>query len=257
MRKKILLLLLVLSIIGLGSLAGQEKGKTQNVFVSGIQMKAGLVASYNSAKIKVGTSEVENTLNFFTVGLQLDAELTDWLTVAASVGYAGNKFTDSLLFNQLPLSLQFESKQNNSMFFGVSGKSVFDVYNDFSVQPRAEFLYFKKLKVESPVVLPIVQGTATLENSFTQITLEVLGQYDGFSGVSVFLGPQLNFISGKLKATETIQQISGEEKMTYKQKSPFGVAAGATFEISDNFVIDLRAGILCKNSATVSVMYAF
>lgn len=224
----------------------------------GFTWRASLKLSYNDAAVKLGkdNGQTENSLLYYYFALGVEADIHDFLTVGILAGMNSAYFKDNVDFVQLPLSLRFHQEKNNSMLFGLNAKSRLDINLSFSVVSRAEFLYFKEFTREIPFQLPLVTGQAVLKNSFFQFTVELLAQYDGLTGVTLFLGPQLNIISGEYTAEETIQTLNGVQTLSYTQKRALGLTAGGRWE-TGAFQLEAWGSAFSRGSLTVSVLYEF
>lgn len=253
MRKILFLLILVGFIVGSTVMFSAEKEKK----TTDIYFNVGLNLNFNDANIKIGDNGDENSLVYSYLTLEFDVDLTDDLTLGIIAGFNNNYLKETMDFFQLPITLRFNKEKNNSMVFGLNAKSEFLLIGDFSLQVRGEFLYFKLFKKEFPIDLPIATGASTLKNSFSQISLEMLGQYDGFSNFSVFAGPQFNFINGKYTVSETIENIEAEEVLKYKQRKTVGLMAGINYDLGSHFILDLRLTIISKTSFSGSIFYVF
>lgn len=258
MRKKSILLpfLIVLIIVSTGLFTQETTGETGRKTTT-LNFNVGLNFSYNTASIEIGDDKMENSLNYAYLALEVDVDLMDYLTVGILAGMNQNKFKDPVSFFQLPLSLAFDNEKYNSMVLGLTAKSDFLSFGDFSVQARGQYLYFKQFNKETDITLPIVTGTAVSKNTFSQVSLELLGHYDGFSTFTLFAGPQLNLISGEYTAEETIEAISGEETLSYEQKNSFGVVGGINFDLGNHFTVDVRAALISKTALSAAIFYIF
>lgn len=222
-----------------------------------IDFNVGLNVSFNSAQMKIGPKNTPNSLIYSYLALELDADISDFLTLGLLAGYTDNHFKNPVDFERLPLSLGFDREKHNSVVVGMTAASELSLFGDFSLAPRGEFIYFIPSKRESIITLPIVTGEAVSRCSFYQAAIELLGQYDGFSTVTVFFGPQLYFAGGDYKASETIKDITGAETLKFKQKNIFGVVGGINFDLGEHFNVDLKATLLSKTSIAARVFYVF
>lgn len=263
MRKKTLLVLLTIFTLCFGSLMAQEKGdnaKTKDTDTAkSFQINAGLQFSYNDAKIKTGEgdNEIDNSMRYYYFGLGVDVEVADFLTVGILAGLNTNYFGDPITMINLPLSLSFDQEKNNSMVFGLNAKTQFNLPGYWQVQVYGQYLYFKEFSNETDINLPITTGTATMKTSFSQLTLEMLAVYDGFSSFTLFAGPQLNTISGDFKVEEQIGTLTGNEELSFQQKNTFGLTAGVQFDLGSHFEVEARLSFLSRNSISASVNYVF
>jgi len=222
-----------------------------------IDYTVGLNFSFNKVAVLVGNNNLSNSLNFSYLALELDVGISDYLTLGAVAGYNSNYMKDPVDFNNLPLSLQLQDETFNSMVLGVRAKSEFLSWKDFSFAANAEYLYFKRLKKEFPIELPIVTGEAIVKNSFTQLSVELWAQYEGFSNFTLFAGPQLNLLKGKFNVSEEISDLNAEEELSYKQENKLGVAAGVLLEVSSHIDVNLKINLISKNSFSIGAIYVF
>jgi hypothetical protein len=249
----ILLVLLFLAVVFLP----QQAATAEDENVIDIDFSAGLNVEYHSVPVLVGDDEVANTLEFTYLALQVDVGLLDFLTVGVVAGFNSNLFKDPLDFTRLPLSLSTDGERFNSMMFGVRAKSDLLTWGSFSLVANGEILLFKRFTKELPIVLDIVSGTGTLKNSFQQLALELLVQYDGFSGMSIFAGPQLNLINGKMTASELIGNIDAQDELSFHQEKVIGLTAGIYYELGGNLDICAKISLFSQTSLSVTLFYVF
>jgi len=254
-NKSFLIVVFTLIFIFSAALPAQETPKQTET--PDVDYRAGLVLGYNRADVKLGDAELESTLEYTYLGIQIDVDLMDFLTVGVIVGYNSNSFKDPVDFNMLPLSLRVDGERFNSMMFGARARAEVYSWKDFSLTAEGELSFYKRFKTEFPIQLSIASGNAVIRNTFTQISLDLLVQYDGFTNFTVYGGPQLNLISGNIIAEETIDAVNGEEKLSYSQKNLLGLTAGIFYELGDHFDVYAKISMLSKMSLTVSFMYVF
>ncbi len=222
-----------------------------------INLNAGLYFSYAKAKILVGDDEVENSLIYPFLTLVLELELSDYLTVGVVAGYNQNHFNEPVDFLQLPLSLRLSKKNNHSMVFGCNLHSEPFDFGDFSLKLKGEFLFFKLFKQEWTVELPVVEGSAEVENSFFQLSANVLLVYQGMENLILYAGPQFNLLNGTIKAYETIEQLQGEQALEFKQKNLFGLMAGAVLALGSQWDLAVNVSMFAKTAVSVELFYIF
>jgi hypothetical protein len=256
MKIKFFLLLFTVFTLALFP-ADQEKTQPIETRSHGIDYTAGLILSNNRTPVLMGDDDIKNTLIHSYLALEVDVGVSDYLTAGVVVGYATSQFDDPVNFYTLPLSLSVSSQSYNSMIFGARARSDFLSWKDFSLRANGEILFFKLSEKESPIQLPIVTGTSTVKHSFSQITLELLVQYDGFSTFTVFAGPQLHRLKGKITASESIEELEGEEALKYKQKNAIRLTSGVNFELGSHFDLNVKVSLFSKTSLSVEVFYIF
>jgi hypothetical protein len=252
MKIKISLLVITLISLSPALLPAEPTAKSLRIDYS-----VGLNFNHSRVSVLVGDNNLVNTLNYSYLALELDVGISDYLILGVVAGFNSNHLKDPVDFYNLPLSLRVNEEKFNSMVLGLRAKSEFLSWKDFSFAAGGEFLYFKKYEKNLPIQLPVVSGEAIIKNSFTQIGIELWAQYDGFSYFTIFAGPQLNFLDGKLEATETIEELEGEEELSYKQENDIGIVAGARFEVGSHFDVNLKVNLISKTSLSVEVFYIF
>jgi hypothetical protein len=256
MKIKIFLLLFTVFTLALFP-ADQEQTQPKDTRSYGIDYTVGLNFSYNRTPVLMGADDIENTLTHSYLALEVDVGISNYFTAGIVAGYAANRFADPVDFYNLPLSLQVSGQSYKSMIFGARAKSDFLSWKDFSLRANGEILFFKLFEKESPIRLPIVTGTAAVKQSFSHMTLELLVQYDGFSTFTVFAGPQLYRLKGKITASEIIEELEGEEEFEYKQKNTIGLTGGVNFELGSHFDLNVKASLFSRTSLSVEVFYIF
>lgn len=256
MKIKFFLLLFTVFTLALFP-ADQEQTQPINPRSYGIDYTAGLNFSYNRIPVLMGDEDKENTLNYSYLALEVDVGVSDYFTAGLVAGYARSHFADPVDFYNLPLSLSVSGQSYQSMIFGARAKSDFLSWKDFSLRANGEILFFKLFEKESLINLPIVTGTSAVKQSFSQLTLELLVQYDGFSTFTVFAGPHLHRLKGKITASESIEELEGQEEFAYKQKNTMGLTAGVNFELGSHFDLNVKVSLFSKTSLSVEAFYIF
>lgn len=258
MRKKILLLVLTAGLIAAPGLFAQNTaGKTGTSGSDTVDFNAGLIVSMNNTGVEMGENNIENTLVYNFFALELDVEVMGNLTLGFLAGLNSNYFADPVDFFQFPVPLRFNEEKNNSMVLGLNARSELLLPGDFSLQGRVGFFYFKLHK--NTFVFDPIDGTGdyTMKNSFIEASVEMRVQYDGFSGVTIFAGPQLNLLHGKFSASETADTLEASDSYTYNQSQMVGLVGGVNLDLGDHFVIDARLTVISKTALSAGIFYVF
>jgi len=253
-KMKIKISLLVITLISLcpALIPAESPAKSLQIDYS-----VGLNFNHSRVSVLVGDNNLVNTLNYSYLALELDVGISDYLILGVAAGLNSNHLKDPVDFYKLPLSLRVNEEKFNPMVLGLRAKSEFLSWKDFSFAAGAEYLYFKKYEKNLPIQLPVVSGDTMVKNSFNQLSLELWAQYDGFSFFTIFAGPQLNLLHGKLTASETIEELEGEEELSYKHENDLGISAGAHFEVGSHLDVNLKVNLISKTSLSVEVFYIF
>ncbi|MCK4766513.1 MAG: hypothetical protein KAW12_30240 [Candidatus Aminicenantes bacterium] len=224
---------------------------------AGIDFDAGLLFSFNRAKVELGADKTVSTLAYQYMALEIDVEIFSGFTLGVIAGYNRNFFNDPVDFTQLPLTLRVEKMKNSSLLLGANLKAELFSFGDFTLIGKGEFLWFRQFNHESPIELSVVTGNAVVENAFYQATVDLLLKYDRWTGVEIFFGPELYLLDGEISADETIEDIQARQTLEYKQDSLFGFVVGASFEIGSHVELFLSAGLFSKTSFCAGLFYIF
>jgi len=250
MRK--LILMLVLSVVFSAFSAAESTPRPISITVN-----PGLEFSFTSISSLVGTDKTKNNFNFLASRLVLNIDILDYLSAEVLAGYHYAYALDPIDFTSLPLSLRWDREKFNGLLLGVALSSVPYTLNDFSLKVRGEFIFAMEKEKTWTIELPLVSGLATGDNRFTLLTLDASVQYEGFSGITIFIGPRLNLLSGKFSADESIEELLGQQDFSYRQKNFFGAMAGAAIEIGGNWELQLKASLLARTEFSLAVFYIF
>jgi len=217
----------------------------------------GLEFSFHSIAIRCGELETANSLILLAPRLTLQVDISGVATLEVLAGYHFAYAKDPLYFTALPLSLGWDGQKFQGLLLGAAVAAEPFTFGDFSIKGRGEFIFVMEKDKAWDVTLPLVSGQATGQNAFTLVTLDVTLQYQGLSGLTLFLGPRLNLLHGKFIAAETIADLQGQQEMIYRQNSLIGPLAGAVIEIGDNWELTFKASLLARTELSLAVAYIF
>lgn len=261
MRKKILLLVLTVGIVTAPALLARSTantaGKTGKTGTDSVDFNVGLVVSLNNTDVEMGDDNIKNTLVYHFLGMKLDVDIMGNLTLGILAGLNSNYLADPVDFFQFPEPLRFNEEKSSSMVLGLNARSELLLPGDFSLQGRAGFLYFKLHKNTFAFEPADVTGEYAMKNSFVEAFAEMRVQYDGFSGITIFAGPQLNLLSGKFSASETVDTLDVSASYTYNQKQMVGLVGGVNFDLGDHLVIDAKLTLISKTALSAGIFYVF
>jgi len=253
-KRKLVLLIVFFVFINTLSAKYSTKYKVDD---NSIDFNFALVLKAGHSDIKFTDSDITNSLSFLAMALRVDIDLSDYVTFGIIAGYQQNGFADSIDITALPLSLNLPDRNSESMILGFLIESEPFSINDYSLYVNFSFDYYKFLKNKWDINLAIAKGTAESSNSFYTANLSFLFKYNGFSTFTPFMGPTLNFISGKLSVSEEIMELSQTQIFKYRQEGFIGLSTGVELEIGDNWDIKLKLNFLSKTSFCITTFYRF
>lgn len=230
--------------------------ENQATKTSGIDFRSGVGFSFNVIDCQIGDAAAANKLTLLYPSLGFDLDVMEYLTVGVFVGYNFAHMKQAVDFVQLPLSMRLDQTKFQGLLFGARLQSQPFSIDDFSLKVAGEILFAREGGKNWDVTLPLVKGTATGKNQFSLTTVDLLFQYEGFTGVTVFAGPRLNLLNGKMTVSEAIESIEGIEELTFKQKHLIGPAAGAVFELGSNWEVSIKGSLVSRLSASLEISYS-
>jgi hypothetical protein len=230
--------------------------ENQTKKTSGIDFNSGVGFSFNIIDCQIGDAAIANKLTFLYPTLNFNLDVMEYLTVGVFVGYNFAHMNQAVDFVQLPLSIELNQTKFQGLLFGARLQSQPFSIGDFSLKAAGEFLIAREGGKNWDITLPLVKGTATGKNQFSLTTVDLLLQYEGYSGVTLFAGPRLNLLNGKMTVTETIESIEGSQELTFKQKNLIGPTAGASFELGSNWEVIIRGSLVSRLSASLEISYS-
>jgi hypothetical protein len=250
MRKWFLLLILLIAFSPISAAESTSQPIT-------ITFNPGLEFSMNSMGILSGTEKTANTFSLLASRMALKMDIFEYLSLEILAGYHFAFAKAPLDFTSLPLSLRWDRQKFQGLLLGAAISSEPFSLNDFSLKIRGEFTFALEKNRTWDIVLSPVSGQATGKNAFSLLTLDVTVQYQGFTGVTIFLGPRLNLLHGKFTASETIADLQGQQEITFRQKNLIGPLAGMAIEIGDNWELNIKASLLARTELSLAVFYIF
>lgn len=205
--------------------------------------------------------DVTSKMSFWSANLVLEYEIQPGFSLAAHVGYSSTSF-DSLSFRRLPLSIELETGGIGGIVLGAGVEKSLSVGETFSFDLIGQFLaslgFNKKWEIPSLAVEGSVQGKPTwMKASFGPVIA-----YQGWEGIIPFLYPRLDYMWGKFKLEETVQELQGSEQKDLEGKALFGLGLGADLEISTRLYLRGEASLYPRKGGTdysfmIRTVYSF
>jgi hypothetical protein len=222
-----------------------------------ITVDPGLEISFNSISCLVGAEKTANTFSLLAARLALKMDILDYLSLEVLAGYHYAFANNPLDFTTMPLSLRWDREKFAGLLLGAAVSSEPYTIDDFSLKVRGEFTLAMEKEKTWAIELPAVSGQATGDNAFTLLTLDAVVQYDGLTGVTIFIGPRFNLLHGKFTASESIIDLQGQQELSYRQKNFIGALAGAVIEIGGNWELNIKASLFARTELSLAIIYIF
>lgn len=206
-----------------------------------ISVKPGLGFEYFSRTIEWNEQESKLKSYFFT--LNAEFKLQSGLSAATFLGYSSSNF-NSLIFRNLPFSLELEGGRIGGYILGGEIKKSLFYIQDFEIGGVAQFAYYFGKKEKWEISGLNVEGTAEGKPSWMRAQVGPLFLYKGYDYFYPYLYLSFNKLWGTFKMDQTIQDLKGNENKKISGKSLFNASLGAIYEISTAFSLKGEASIM-------------
>jgi len=210
-------------------LTAQQKAPTEPFR---FQFRLGLEAEIFKRDITYDEAQSTTPLNSYFTTLRLEAEIADGYVFSLIGGYASSNYK-SLIFRQLPFSIEFEGGGLGGTLFGAELSKVFP-FNSFGVGGQVRFLSYSGSEKKWLVPDLAVEGELKSTPSWQELSAGPVLAYLGYENFIPFLSVQYNYLSGKFILRELIENLTGEETKEIKAKAKFSLSAGATLILSSH-----------------------
>jgi hypothetical protein len=193
--------------------------------------------------------ELTSKMSFWFAGLVLEYEIQPGFLLTGRAGYSSTSF-DSLIFRRLPLSVELDSGGIGGIVLGIDVEKSLSDAQTYSIDIAGQFLAALGLNKKWEIPGLAVDGSVQGKPTWMRASLGPVLSYRGWEGVTPFLYPRLDYIWGKLKLEETIQELKGSEQKDLKGKALFGVGLGADFDLSTRFRLRAEAALYPREGGT-------
>ena len=177
--------------------------------------------------------------------------------------FAGLGQTDlnGLVFNQLPVTLDYQAGGINGLIFGLAADWPLIYKSDFKLGLTADFMTwfgFKKKFAMEGFVFP---GEARAEPDWSQASGGIFAAYEGYENAEPFIKVKISGLWGTFKMTENIQDLSGEENKSLKGSGLMAVTLGCHLKLTVRLYLTPVAEFYPASksglAASLGVLYTF
>ncbi len=205
--------------------------------------------------------DVTSKMSFWLASLVLEYEIQPGFTLAAHVGYSSTSF-ESLSFRRLPLSIDLEVGGIGGIVLGAGVKKSVSAGETFSFDLIGKFLASLGFNKEWEIPGLAVEGSVQGKPTWMKASLGPVIIYQGWEGITPFLFPRVDYMWGKFKLEETIQELQGSEQKDLEGKALFGLGLGADFAISTTLYLRAEASLHPRKGGTdysfmIRTVYSF
>jgi hypothetical protein len=213
--------------------------------------RPGLELEYGSRTVGWTEDGLEATskMSSLLASLILEYEIQPGFVLAARVGYTSTSF-DNLAFRRLPFSIELEAGGISGILLGAEVEKALVAGGTFNLDVVGQFLaslgFNKKWDIPGLAVEGSVQGKPTwMRASFGPVL-----SYRGWESITPFVYPRLDYVWGKFKLDESIQELQGSAERDIKGKALLGLGLGTDIELSTRFLLRAEAALYPREGGT-------
>lgn len=182
-------------------------------------------------------ADQSTTLKATNLMLELRARNLGNIFNLSFFGGLGLPRPNGVVFDQLPLSLEYQGGSITGLLFGARAEAKLLPASDFNFGLMAEFASYLGFKKDFALSGLVVPGTATVSPSWSQATGGLRVTYDALEGSQPFLEVAGSYFWGKFKMKEKIEDLEGEQTVDLKGSSYVSITAGWSFFLVDKITV--------------------
>jgi hypothetical protein len=180
------------------------------------------------------TSSMKNLMFLLKPGY----ELMEGTRISAVLGYSLSNF-DEMIFRKLPFSLELNTGNIDGVVLGGEAEVRIGNFSRFTLSATGQFIYYLGFKEDWEIPGLNVEGTATGNPSWAQLTAGPNFSFHVNDYLRPYLAVYYDILWGKFKMNQKIEELSGEQEMKIESKSNLNLSIGTLYEIIDR--VDLKA----------------
>ncbi|MCX7974515.1 MAG: hypothetical protein N3B16_08445 [Candidatus Aminicenantes bacterium] len=179
--------------------------------------------------------EKTTSLQAYLALFRLETEFLKGLNVALLGGYSSSKF-ESLVFRQLPISIDFDVGGLSGSLFGLEISQVFPL-NLIAVGGRARFLTYNGQEKKWAIPDLAVEGELKSQPNWRMITIGPFIGHNGYENLFPYLAIQYQHFWGQFTLREIIENLAGTETKDIKTKGKIALSLGANFWLTSKIAL--------------------
>jgi hypothetical protein len=201
------------------------------------------------------TSDMTSVL----ASMVLRFQIRPGFSLAAITGYSSSTF-DGMVFRHLPFSTVIRSGGMNGLLLGGEFSAAVLPGKSFGLGAFGQVLAYFGTARTSDLAGLAVSGEVESQPNWMRVTAGPVLSYGRSPGFRPYLYPNVRYLKGEFKLSETVQNLKAEETKDITGRGLFGLLAGAEMALSVKFSLRAEAGLYPHkdgNDYTVSVRTLF
>jgi hypothetical protein len=258
MKNYVLFLAVILILILACSSSAQAQERR---LLNAVSISPGIGFEYFSRTInwddETSTSKLKS--HFFTIDTEI--EFPNELFFRAVLGFSSSKY-DSLIFRELPLSIELDVGNINGYILGADVKKSLVHSEAMRIDVFGQFFYGLGKKTEWEIPGLAVEGSVEGKPTWMRVSVGPVFTYTGLNSLYPYLYLSYNTLWGKFNLDQVIQDLTGNEEKKIKGESSVCVSPGFTFKLTGSLSLKSEASIMPYKDGIdfgvmIKVMYSF
>lgn len=224
-------------------------------------LAAGLGYDYLSRTVVWSGDEAGSKLTSNMLSARAEFGLARGVIVGLTAGFS---FSDvsGLIFDDLPISLLYDGSAIPGLVLGADVLVPIKKLGDFEMKAAGRIVYSSGLSKTWPLEGFAVEGQAEGKLGWMEVAVGPRLDYLFFGRVVPYVELTGRWLTARFRMSETLGDLSGEEKRKAGGDFAVGAALGADGELSRRILVRGKIGILpfaggVDTVATVGVLYRF
>lgn len=168
----------------------------------------------------------------------------------------------ALVFDALPISLQFDGTTISGLFLGAEAAVPIKKFSDFELGGTGRFLYSLGVSKTWPIEDFAVEGEARGKAGWMEAAVGPRLSYFFFGRVVPYAELSLRWLRADFRMTETLADLSGTELKLVRGDLSFCAALGADATVTDRISVKAKAGIMpyaggVDGLLSIGILYKF
>lgn len=221
--------LLFIFLMPLNELGGEEAGSS----LPSLKFRIGAEIEFFKRSLWWSEQEKTTSLHAYLTLFRFETEFLDGFNFALVGGYSSSNF-HSLIFRNLPLSIDFEVGGLPGTLFGAELSKLFG-FNSIAIGGRTRFLSYTGQEKKWSIPNLVVEGELKSQPNWKQISAGPIFSYHGYENFFPYVSVEYNHFWGQFKMRQIIENLTGNETKEIKSRGKIALALGANFLISSHF----------------------
>lgn len=241
MEKKKCFLMTVVIILAFSSFSfsqSQEEG-----FLKRLSLKPGISFELFNRTLSWDEDKYTSNLKSYIFTFNADFKIQEGFWASAILGYSLSNF-DSLVFREIPFSMDLQAGGIGGFFFGGEIKKSFISTQNIEIEVLGQFVFYFGNKEEWDIPDLNVEGNVVGKPSWTRGMVGPVIKYLGYEKLHPYLFINYNKLRGTFTMEQSIQDLEGTEEKKIAAKSNFSISIGTIYELSSAFSVKAEVSVM-------------